>query len=118
MPIDIDDFSDIIAGLQVAFRLLGWSLETPRISGYLLKCHERYVESYPEYAHLFPLPWTRLAHLPDPVLIQLALKITRGGFIEEKIRRADYHSPARLAGQDSATQGTAVVEVVSRGADQ
>lgn len=118
MRIDYDDYSDIVAGLQVTFRLLGWSLSTPRISSYLLKVHSWHQQEYPEYAHLYPLPWDRLSKLPDQALIQLALKITQGGFIETETRRTAIIPTTNVAGQISAVEGDAVVTVVSSGADQ
>ena len=123
MRIDYDDYSDIVAGLQVTFRLLGWSLATPRISRYLLAVHGWYEREYPQYAHLYPLPWDTLSKLPDQALIQLALKIT-GGFVEAEIRRTTeigrtaVHSTTNVAGQISAAQGSAVVEIISSGANQ
>jgi len=118
VQIDYDDYSDIVAGLQVTFRLLGWSLATPRISCYLLKAHSWFQREYPEYAHLYPLPWDKLSRLPDQALIQLALKVTQGGFVETEIRRTAVVPPTNVAGQIGAAQGIAVVEVISSGANQ
>jgi len=118
VQIDYDDYSDIVAGLQVTFRLLGWSLDTPRISRYLLAVHSWHQREYPEYAHLYPLPWDRLSRLPDQALIQLALKITQGGFVETEIRRTAIIPPTNVAGQIGSAQGFAVVEIISSGADK
>lgn len=118
MRIDYDDYSDIVAGLQVTFRLLGWSLATPRISRYLLAVHGWYEREYPQYAHLYPLPWDTLSKLPDQALIQLALKITGGGFVEAEIRRTAVHSATNVAGQISPAKGVAVAQIISSGADK
>lgn len=124
MQIDYDDYSDIVAGLQVTFRLLGWSLATPRISRYLLAVHGWYEREYPQYAHLYPLPWDTLSKLPDQALIQLALKITGGGFVEAEIRRTTeigrtaVHSTTNVAGQISPAKGFAVAQIISSGANQ
>jgi len=118
VQIDYDDYSDIVAGLQVTFRLLGWSLDTPRISRYLLKVHSWFQGEYPEYAYLYPLPWDKLSRLPDQALVQLALKITQGGFVETEIRRTAIIPSANVAGQISAAQGSTVVEIISSGANK
>lgn len=118
MQIDYDDYSDIVAGLQVTFRLLGWSLDTPRISRYLLKVHSWFQREYPDYAHLYPLPWDKLSKLPDQALVQLALKITQGGFVETEIRRTAIVPPANVAGQIGAFEGSAVVEIINSGTNQ
>jgi len=84
-----DDLIDAIAGIQVYMRILNWTLDTPRISRYLLAVHERWVLDNPNICHLYPLPWNRFTRMPDYVIVALAYRIVQLDINQEEYDRCN-----------------------------
>ena len=82
-----DDLIDAIAGIQVYMRILNWTLDTPRISRYLLAVHERWVLDNPNICHLYPLPWNRFTRMPDCAIEALAYRIVQLDINQEEYDR-------------------------------
>jgi hypothetical protein len=70
-----DDLVDAIAGIQVCMRILGWTLDTPRVANYLLAVHNRWVFDNPAICNDYPLPWNAFSRMPDYAIVALAYRI-------------------------------------------
>lgn len=66
------DYSDQIAAIQTALRIMGCTIASPRVQAWLTQAQAIWARKYPNYAIVWPLPWLSIARIPDEILPPLA----------------------------------------------
>ncbi len=72
-----DDLSDHIARIQCGLRIMDLEITSERVQGYLGRVAELLRRDLPDVAAEWPLPWLKMAQIPNEVVVLWASQVDR-----------------------------------------